>query len=125
MPPILCPVKRETPAAALSRRSFLLRAGFLSGAVSGVASLPFRLIGQDTKKAPQQQQMQSPVAPARDTLDNYVYTAPSGWTTARYPDGIVLSSNNGESCRLTLWPMRSTGSNLANDASRLFADVFG
>jgi hypothetical protein len=62
--------------------------------------------------------------PVRSSLGDYVFTAPTGWTTTRYADGIVLSSNNGENCRLTLWPMRPAGQSLANDASLLFSQVF-
>ncbi|MFL5773215.1 MAG: hypothetical protein ACJ75F_08660 [Flavisolibacter sp.] len=61
------------------------------------------------------------------SLANYVYTAPPGWTTTNYPDGIVLTSpvsNTGEKCNLTLWSMRQPGSSLQNDSEKIFAEVF-
>jgi hypothetical protein len=61
------------------------------------------------------------------SLSNYVYAEPRGWTTAVYPDGIVISapvSNTGEKCNISLWPMRSSSGNLQNDANALFAQVF-
>jgi hypothetical protein len=63
---------------------------------------------------------------AQGTLDEYVYTVPTGWTTMRYPDGIVLSAsgNNGERCLLSLWPTRPAGPNLQADAQVIFQDVF-
>lgn len=63
---------------------------------------------------------------AQGSLDEYVYTAPSGWTTQRYPDGIVLSAagNNGERCLLQIWPTRPAGPNLERDAQAVYQDVF-
>ncbi|HEU5412246.1 MAG TPA: hypothetical protein VFW31_00750 [Candidatus Angelobacter sp.] len=63
------------------------------------------------------------------SLRDYVYTAPPGWTTNQYPDGIVLTSpvfNTGERCLLSLWPMRgsSSGGNLQRDANLIFQDIF-
>ena len=61
------------------------------------------------------------------SLGNYIYKVPGGWTTAQYPDGIVLSpplSNTGEKCNITLWPMRPASGNLQNDAGSLFKEVF-
>src|SRR5258705_7471955 len=61
------------------------------------------------------------------SLSNYIYTAPQGWITTTYPDGIVFSSpasNTGEKCKITLWPMHQASSNLQNDATNLFNEVF-
>jgi hypothetical protein len=62
-----------------------------------------------------------------DPLSIYVFTPPQGWSTARYPDGIVLNSpvsNTGEKCNITLWQPRSSSGNLQTDAINLFAFVF-
>lgn len=63
------------------------------------------------------------------SLRDYVYTAPAGWSTNQYPDGIVLTSpvfNTGERCLLSLWPMResASGGNLQRDANPIFQDIF-
>jgi hypothetical protein len=61
------------------------------------------------------------------SLSNYIYAAPQGWTTAVYPDGIVLSapvSNTGEKCNISLWPLRVSSANLQNDANTVFSQVF-
>ena len=61
------------------------------------------------------------------SLGDYVYTVPPGWTPVQYPDGIVMSppvSNTGERCNLTIWPMRTSGGNLAQDALQAFQEVF-
>lgn len=63
---------------------------------------------------------------AQGTLDDYVYTAPSGWQTQRFPDGIVLSAagNNGERCLLQIWPTRPAGANLQSDAQAAYQQIF-
>ncbi|HSY82974.1 MAG TPA: hypothetical protein VK807_14480 [Gemmatimonadaceae bacterium] len=63
---------------------------------------------------------------AQGTLDEYAYTAPTGWTTQRYPDGIVLSAtgNNNERCLLQIWPTRPAGPNLQSDAQAVYQEVF-
>ncbi len=64
---------------------------------------------------------------AAGTLANYVFTPPQGWGIEQYPDGIVLrapTSNTGEKCNITLWPMRNTSGSLEVDAASLFATVF-
>ena len=58
---------------------------------------------------------------------NYIFTAPQGWATTQYPDGIVLTSpvsNTGEKCNITLWPMQLSTGNLQSDVAKLFANVF-
>ena len=65
-------------------------------------------------------------APA-GTLAEYAYTAPQGWTTANYPDGIVLTSPGsatGEHCLISMWPMRPAGQNLLRDADTIFQQIF-
>ena len=65
-------------------------------------------------------------APA-GTLAEYGYTAPQGWTTANYPDGIVLTSPGsatGEHCLISMWPMRPAGQNLLRDADTIFQQIF-
>jgi hypothetical protein len=63
---------------------------------------------------------------AQGTLDEYVYTAPTGWQTQRFPDGIVLSAtgNNGERCLLQIWPTRPGGANLQSDAQAAYQEIF-
>lgn len=61
------------------------------------------------------------------SLNDYVYTAPPGWTTNRYPDGIVLTSpvfNTGEKCLISMWPMRRPGANLVSDVNGAFQEIF-
>src|SRR5215831_11860903 len=61
------------------------------------------------------------------SLSDYEFTTPPGWATAKYSDGIVLSSpvsNTGEKCVLSLWPMRPAGNDLLADANNMFAEVF-
>ncbi len=62
-----------------------------------------------------------------NSLTEYVYTPPQGWTTNRYPDGIVLTSpvfNTGERCLISMWPMRPAGADLQNDANVSFQSIF-
>jgi hypothetical protein len=77
----------------------------------------------------------SPTPPARsmpnvagaNSLSEYVYAAPQGWTTNKYPDGIVLTSpvsNTGERCLISMWPMRPAGADLQNDANLAFQTIF-
>jgi hypothetical protein len=66
---------------------------------------------------------QVPAAPVND----YVYTLPPAWTATPYPDGLVLMSPpsaTNERCVFTVWPMRPAGTNLLQDASAVFQDVF-
>ena len=61
------------------------------------------------------------------TLGDYVYTAPPGWTSNQYPDGVVLMSPvyvTNERCVFTFWPMRPAGANLLGDANNIFQDVY-
>jgi hypothetical protein len=63
----------------------------------------------------------------RATLGEYVYATPPGWSSNQYPDGIVLTSPvsaTGERCLISLWPMRSAGASLQDDADHIFQDVF-
>lgn len=66
-------------------------------------------------------------APAGSTLGDYIYSAPQGWTTANYPDGIVLTSpgsQTGEHCMISMWPMRPAGQSLIHDADTAFQQIF-
>ncbi len=61
------------------------------------------------------------------SLGDYVYTVPAGWTTQRFPDGIVLSSpfsSTQEKCFISMWPMRPAGADLLQDANNAFRDVW-
>jgi hypothetical protein len=60
-------------------------------------------------------------------LDDYVYTVPAGWTTQRFPDGIVLSSpfsSTQEKCFISMLSMRAAGPDLLQDANNAFRDVW-
>jgi hypothetical protein len=60
-------------------------------------------------------------------LDDYVYTVPAGWTTQRFPDGIVLSSpfsSTQEKCFINMLSMRPAGPDLLQDANNAFRDVW-
>lgn len=71
----------------------------------------------------------SAAAPALNgaMLDDYVYAVPAGWTTQRFPDGIVLSSpfsSTQEKCFINMLAMRPAGSDLLQDANNAFRDVW-
>ena len=62
-----------------------------------------------------------------NTLDDYVYQIPQGWTGTVYPDGIVYGSpllQTGERCQITVFQMRSGSGDLIADARRAFFDIF-
>jgi len=62
-----------------------------------------------------------------NSLGDYVFTAPQGWATSHYPDGIVLTSPGsatGEHCMISMWPMRPAGQNLLRDADTAFQQIF-
>ncbi|HEY6971684.1 MAG TPA: hypothetical protein VJA94_20910 [Candidatus Angelobacter sp.] len=72
-----------------------------------------------------------PAAPASAgnmaTLADYVYTTPPGWTATQYTDAMVLMSPvsvTNERCVVSIWPMRTAGSNLLQDANGIFQDVY-
>ncbi|MDP4253553.1 MAG: hypothetical protein Q8938_06095 [Bacteroidota bacterium] len=60
------------------------------------------------------------------SLDDYIYTAPPGWVSQRFADGIVLSPAppNPERCNLTIHLLRPAGPNLVTDAGQIFNEVF-
>ena len=61
------------------------------------------------------------------SLAQYQYTPPQGWTPHQYPDGITLTaptSNTGENCQISMWPMRASTGNLQSDADAAFREVF-
>jgi len=95
----------------MNRRSGLHR--WLGVALAALAQgMPLTLAAQATSPA---------------SLSEYGYSAPPGWTTKQYPDGIVLMSPvsaTNEVCVVTLWPMRPAGTNLLTDASSIFQDVY-
>jgi hypothetical protein len=60
-------------------------------------------------------------------LEDYAYTVPAGWTTQRFPDGIVLSSpfsSTQEKCFINMLAMRPAGPDLLQDANNAFRDVW-
>jgi hypothetical protein len=62
-----------------------------------------------------------------DTVSEYVFTAPPGWTGTKYPDGSVglMSPVLGsERCIINILPMRPAGANLLTDAYSTFQDVW-
>ncbi len=69
----------------------------------------------------------APAASGAGSLDEYVYTVPAGWTTQKFPDGIVLSSpfsSTQEKCFINMLPMRPASGNLLQDANNAFRDVW-
>src|SRR5262249_19104578 len=61
------------------------------------------------------------------SLGQYIYSAPAGWNTTKYPDGIVLTgpqAAQGEPCMISLWPMRQASDTLLADASTAFQQIF-
>jgi len=109
----------ELLARNLPALETMLRNALLSGAPAPAAAAP----AYGTSNA-----APAPAAAgAAGTLDAYVYTAPQGWTTQKFPDGIVLSSplsSTNEKCVITMWPMRAAGTDLLQDANNAFHDVW-
>lgn len=69
----------------------------------------------------------SPETPADGSLASYVYTVPNGWTRTESRNGIVLRSGvypNGETCQITMLPMRSASGPLDNIAIESFREIF-
>ena len=61
------------------------------------------------------------------TLDEYIFTAPAGWSAQRLSDAIMISSplsSTNEKCLIYLMPMRPAGANLLQDAYNAFRDVW-
>jgi len=65
---------------------------------------------------------------AGDSIGNYIFTAPKGWTRTSYPDGVVYASppypNTGETCQLSIFPMRPGGGDLLREAIAAFQGLF-
>lgn len=96
----------------------MLRNAVLSGGAPGPAS---------SMPGPAGSPAAAPAAGNPASLSDYVYTAPAGWTTNQYSDGIVLTSpmaGNGERCLISMWPMRSSSGNLQRDADVAFREIF-
>jgi hypothetical protein len=92
----------------------------LSGATAapGASNAPASAAGNAPAAAP---------ALSGAMLEDYVYTVPSGWTTQRFPDGIVLSSpfsSTQEKCFINMLSMRPAGPDLLQDANNAFRDVW-
>jgi len=71
----------------------------------------------------------APAAPGGgDSIGNYVFTAPKGWTRTNYPDGVVYVSpaypNTGEKCQLSIFPPRASSGDLLRDATGAFQGLF-
>ncbi|HET8889387.1 MAG TPA: hypothetical protein VFQ41_10825 [Candidatus Angelobacter sp.] len=61
------------------------------------------------------------------SLDDYIFTPPSGWAAQRLSDAIMISSPlsvTNEKCLIYLLPMRPAGANLLDDASNAFRDAW-
>lgn len=67
---------------------------------------------------------QNPVVKPDPSLSEYIYTAPQGWTTMQFADGIILRSNNGENCTIGLYPIRPSSGDLYKDAVPVWGQVF-
>jgi hypothetical protein len=63
-----------------------------------------------------------------DSIGNYVFAAPKGWTRTNYPDGVAYVSppypNTGEKCQLTIFPVRASSGDLLRDAIGAFQGLF-
>jgi hypothetical protein len=63
-----------------------------------------------------------------ETLNEYIFNVPHGWTPTKYSDGIVLmspASVTNERCVVTISPMRrSSSGNLLAEADSVFRDVY-
>ena len=67
---------------------------------------------------------QNPGAKRDPSLSDYIYTAPQGWTTMQFADGIELRSNTSENCAIRLYPMRPSSGDLFKDAVAAWGQVF-
>lgn len=70
--------------------------------------------------------VQAGAAIGGESVGNYVFTVPQGWTRTNYPDGVVYISPmyNGEKCQLTIFPTRPTSGDLLRDAIGVFQGLF-
>ncbi|HEY2360735.1 MAG TPA: hypothetical protein VGK36_06450 [Candidatus Angelobacter sp.] len=69
----------------------------------------------------------APGAVGLSSLDDYIYTPPTGWAAQRLSDAIMLSSplsSTNEKCLIYLLPMRPAGANLLQDANSAFRDAW-
>jgi hypothetical protein len=115
----------ETTSPELLARNLRVVEAMLANAVlSGASTAP------GASNAPANASGNAAAAPAAGgagTLDDYIYTAPAGWATQKFPDGIVLSSpfsSTQEKCFISMWPMRPAGADLLQDAITAFRDVW-
>ncbi len=115
------PTNSTSNLRALSRRSFLRHANLLVGTAALGIGAPLKIIADASAI---EHTPQNTGSTSTDSLDDYVYAIPAGWTSRRYPDGIVLSSSNGENCHLTLWQMQPPSDSIASDASAIFSEIF-
>ena len=71
---------------------------------------------------------EAPVPGGGDSIGNYLFAAPKGWTRTNYPDGVAYVSppypNTGEKCQLTIFPMRPSSGDLLRDATGAFQGLF-
>src|SRR5438132_4104963 len=71
---------------------------------------------------------EAPVPGGGDSIGNYLFAAPKGWTRTNYPDGVAYVSppypNTGEKCQLTIFPMRASSGDLLRDAIGAFQGLF-
>jgi hypothetical protein len=64
---------------------------------------------------------------AMDSVGLVTFTVQEGWTRTVYPDATVYASpvsGNGESCQLTVFPMRPAQTNLFDAALAIFREIF-
>lgn len=106
---------RNLPAveAMLTRASL----GGASSTAPGSANTP----------APAGNASAAPAAVGVGTLDEYIFTAPAGWSAQRLTDAIMISSplsSTNEKCLIYLLPMRPAGNNLLEDANKAFRDAW-
>src|SRR5262249_35445828 len=60
------------------------------------------------------------------TIDDYIFTAPPGWTGTKYTDALTFSAvgNGSERCFMSIYPMRAPGPSLEQDANKAFAEAY-
>jgi hypothetical protein len=118
--------RRELLARNLPAVEAMLTRASLSGA-SSTAPGSVNTPGSANTPAPAGNAPAAPAAVGVGTLDEYVFTAPAGWSAQKLSDAIMISSppsETNEKCLLYLMPMRPAGANLLQDANNAFRDVW-
>lgn len=122
---ILYSTKREPFYMAITARA--TRADLLARNLPAIEAMLRKATFSSAPQAPNSAAPAANNAVGLATLDEYVYTAPSGWATQRLKDAIMLSSPlsaTNEKCLIYLLPMRPAGADLLQDANNTFRDAW-